>query len=144
MKKPISYAISYREWTDDLEGLSDEEAGCLLKALLDYTFDGGRDFKWTLHDRTDKLADNLNIKAITIDEWVEQTNRLNRLTVLWERMQKAADKTKRTYENYSKSNSTNNKRSKGSVMTNARKAESLDWMNDFEREVSENVFTDDN
>lgn len=143
MKKPISYAISYREWTDDLMSLSDKDAGFLLKALLDYTFDGGRDSNWILRNRKDQLADALNIKAITPEEWIAQTNRLNRLAVLWERMQKAADKSKQTYENYSKSNATNNKRGKGSARQKAEEVESLGWLDDSEREELEDEFTND-
>lgn len=115
MSKPISYALSYYEWTDIIMRLTDAQAGMMLKALLQTTFSENDNFTRHLADQKAVLIEQVSQGEITPDEWKVRTDTLSALEVLWNRFRAAAEKNVNTFKNYSASNARNNKRGKGSA-----------------------------
>lgn len=108
--KTISYAISYIEWSDDIESIPRAEAGKLLKALMTATFEETDSLTNFIKEEQGAITDAFTSGDITLEAWTARMRELSELSCRWLRMKTATEKSVSSYKKRSAANSENGKK----------------------------------
>lgn len=106
----IPYAITYKEWQDTIDQMTNEQAGALFKALLTETFEERDIITEQMEAEKTALSQSMIEGKIDPQEWVEKMEAIAALSVYWSQMKAVADKTAATYKRRSAANSENGKK----------------------------------
>lgn len=92
-------ALLMHEWGDEINRLSQEDAGAIMMALMEYNATGVDNFEERLFIEREKIADLLLEGTLTMDEWLKRNDEISVLMTIWRRYKQVADKAITTYNN---------------------------------------------
>lgn len=106
----IPYAISYIEWSEEIENIPRSQAGKLLKALMTATFEEADTLTLSIKEEQIALTEAFTAGTITLEEWTARMRELSEISCRWIRMRAATEKSVASYKKRSEANSENGKK----------------------------------